>query len=88
MEKDAEQLLEERIKRIPSLSQEELTKRFAYHKPKNEEVAEQHELLRRSCHRLAQIILEEVPAGREQALALTHLEEVMFWANASIARNS
>jgi hypothetical protein len=27
-----------------------------------------------------------VPEGREKALALTNLEQVMFWANAAIAR--
>lgn len=84
----AEQLLEERIKKISFLSLEELKKRFSYHKPKNEEVTNQHELIRHECLKLAEIIIRGVPTGREQALALTHLEEVMMWANVGIARNS
>lgn len=42
--------------------------------------------IRSSCSNLAIFIAQEVPPGREQALALTKLEEVMFWANAGIAR--
>ena len=34
----------------------------------------------------AKLILIHVPAGREQSLAITKLEEAMFWANAGIAR--
>lgn len=32
-------------------------------------------------------LLELVPDGRERSLALTKLEEVMFWADAGIARH-
>ena len=32
-------------------------------------------------------VLDNVPKGREQSLALTKLEEALFWANAGIARN-
>ncbi|MEO0476772.1 MAG: SMC-Scp complex subunit ScpB, partial [Planctomycetota bacterium] len=32
-------------------------------------------------------VLDVVPEGREQALALTKLEEALFWFNAGIARN-
>ena len=34
----------------------------------------------------ADLILSLVPEGREQSVAFTKLEEVMFWANAGIAR--
>lgn len=44
--------------------------------------------IRNSYLEHAKIINEIVPPGREQSLALTKLEEVMFWANAGIARNS
>jgi hypothetical protein len=29
-----------------------------------------------------------LPEGREKALAVTHLEEVMMWSNAAIARQA
>lgn len=34
----------------------------------------------------ASTIIDIVPDGREKSMALTKLEEVMFWANAGIAR--
>ena len=42
--------------------------------------------IREACKMLAQIINGGCPDGREKSLALTNLEQVMFWANASIAR--
>jgi len=36
---------------------------------------------------LAKNIINYCPDSRERSLALTKLEECMFWANASIARN-
>jgi hypothetical protein len=43
--------------------------------------------MRESCAGLAMFIMDHVPEGREQSIALTKLEEVMFWANAGIARD-
>lgn len=36
----------------------------------------------------AKELVKLCPEGRELSLALTHLEEAMFWANAAIARNT
>ena len=59
---------------------------FVYHSPKEG----QHELyatIRSRAKDLALFIAHSTPAGREQALALTKLEEAVFWANAGIARH-
>jgi len=59
---------------------------FAYHKPTPEKVVT-HGEMRDKCKELALYLEANVPAGRELSVALTHLEEVMMWANAGIARN-
>lgn len=61
--------------------------RFDYHAP-DDERAELHADFRLVIKQLAEDI-EALPDGpsREKALALTKLEEVMFWVNAHIARN-
>lgn len=64
----------------------DIENRFAYHKPTPEKVQE-HELIREQVKTLAHYWSGNLPAGREQATALTKLEEAMFWANAAIARN-
>lgn len=44
------------------------------------------EAVRGAMRRAAVTVAESVPEGREHSLALTKLEEAMFWANAGIAR--
>lgn len=44
------------------------------------------ETIRDMCRALAIGIDDFCPDGREKSLALTELEQVMFWANAAIAR--
>ena len=65
----------------------ELKNRFSYHPPKSQEVAQSHEFIREMCLELAKSISAVVPPGREQALALTAVQEAMMWANAGIACN-
>ena len=65
---------------------EDLGNRFTYHKPKDDQ-PERYVLVRAQARELAQCILESTPPSREQSLALTKLEESIFWANAGIARN-
>ena len=67
-------------------NQAELARRFAYHAPLSDTRRQAHENVRGQIGRLAQFIAHTVPAGREQALAITKLEEAMMWANASLAR--
>jgi hypothetical protein len=59
---------------------------FSYHKPKEGQF-ERYEAIRAKAKELAVLIAESVPAGREQSLALTQLEQAMFWSNAGIARH-
>jgi hypothetical protein len=65
--------------------QADINNRFTYHAPKPGQ-PEQYQGLREEAKTLAFQIVENVPPGREQALALTHLENAIFWANAGIAR--
>ena len=64
----------------------DLETRFTYHAPKGDQ-AERYTLLRQEAHTLAKSINARCPDSREKSLAITKLEEVVFWANAAIARN-
>jgi len=68
------------------ISDVELNKRFDYHAPDITREAKHHGM-REFYKGLAEYIVDSTPESREQSLALTHLEESMFWANASIARS-
>lgn len=64
----------------------DLARRFAYHPPKSPETVHAHETVREACGYLAEFLNGLLPEGREKALAITHLESVMMWSNAAIAR--
>lgn len=66
--------------------QMDIQKRFTYHAPKNDQ-SERYDFLRKEVGALAMTIAQCCPPGRELALAITKLEESVFWANAAIARN-
>lgn len=63
-----------------------LEARFNYHAPPNYQVAAAHDDVRSACLDAAARI-NALPECREKSLALTKLEEAMFWGNAAIARN-
>jgi hypothetical protein len=65
--------------------QARIANNFQYHAP-DEEQARRYTYLRAQLRALAYDIVERTPPGREQSVALTKLEEVGFWMNASIAR--
>ena len=65
---------------------EELGKRFTYHAPKIGQPAK-YETLRAEVRAVAEIIDNLCPDSREKSLAITKLEEAVFWCNASIARH-
>jgi hypothetical protein len=66
----------------------DIAHRFTHHAPATPERANTHATLRGACAGLAAQILDLCPPGREQALALTKIEEAMFWGNAAIARQT
>lgn len=59
---------------------------FTYHPPHGDQ-ARRYRELRELAKSLAYEIAEKCPPSRERSLAFTKLEESIFWANASIARN-
>lgn len=59
---------------------------FTYHAPLPGQPV-RYEQIRLKAKELAYYLCHATPASREQSLALTHLEEAVFWANAAIARN-
>jgi hypothetical protein len=67
------------------ISDEELDSRFDHHPPVGDRAA-RHARIRALAKQFARQVRDSTPEGREQSLAITHLEEVVFWANAAIAR--
>ena len=65
---------------------EDLDRRFNYHPPKPDQV-EKYTAIRASVKEVAELINSACPESRERSLSITKLEEAIFWANASIARN-
>jgi len=59
---------------------------FIYHSPIKDQ-PQRYTQLRIQAKEMAERILSLCPPSRERSLALTKLEESIFWANASIARN-
>ena len=70
------------------MAPDDIAHRFAFHPATTEEKRDEHTSVRQACRRLADELNEHLPEGREKALAITHLEQVMFWGNAAIARNT
>jgi hypothetical protein len=65
----------------------DLQNRFTYHPPTGLQVDTYNDI-RTMALNFANILNDLCPDSREKSLAITKLEEVIFWANASIARNS
>lgn len=65
---------------------DELETRIWHHTP-NEEGIERILSMRQRALKWSLAVRRDVPEGREQSLALTKIEEALFWANAGIARH-
>ena len=71
---------------IDEATSKELENNFTYHKPLAGQ-PERYGVIRDKAKGLAFFLNNQCPQSRELSLAMTKLEEVVFWANASIARN-
>jgi len=65
---------------------EQIDNNFTYHPPIGTQ-QERYVDLRETAKGLAYKACNNCPTSRELSLALTKLEEFVFWANAAIARN-
>jgi hypothetical protein len=68
-------------------SEEELENRFTYHVPKENQPL-RYERIRGLAYSFAAELNHMCPDSREKDEALTHLDAVVFNANAAIARRS
>jgi hypothetical protein len=67
------------------LVMDDLKKNYSFHSPKKEDVLKYKDLRDKTLY-LASVIMDIVPESRERSLALTKLEECLFWSNAGLAR--
>jgi hypothetical protein len=68
---------------VPELS--DLENRFTYHPPKPGQ-ADTYQVIRLRALEFALLVDQLAPESRELSLAITKIEEAVFWANAAIAR--
>lgn len=61
--------------------------RFKHHPPKSEDTIARHQAARVGADDFFNLIQQLAPEGREKSLAMTKVEEALFWLNAAIARN-
>ena len=69
----------------PAINEDDWRNRIKYHRPDSRSI-DKIASMRGYAFDWGLDILESVPQGREQSLALTHIETALFWANAGIAR--
>jgi hypothetical protein len=61
---------------------------FVFHTPIADlKQTEKYERIRAQGLKVAELLLTLCPSSRELSVALTNLNQVVFWANAAIARN-
>lgn len=65
----------------------DLQNRFSYHPPQDDEQSQKFEMIRSIALSVSVAVNDMVPDSREKSLAITKIEEFVFWANAGIARN-
>ena len=63
----------------------DIEERHSWHSM-NEEGSLRIAKMREGALNLSALVLAVVPPGRERGIALTRIEEALFWANAAVAR--
>lgn len=70
-----------------SITAEEITRRLTNQPPRTAKVGMDLDDLTAAAIEFGKVIAEIVPPGREQSLAVTHIEEVLFWSKKGVALN-
>jgi len=65
----------------------DLDNNFTYHPPRDGFQLAKYEFIRDFGRQMASFVSRFCPRSREQALALTKIEEAVMWANAALARH-
>lgn len=68
------------------LTNAEIDRRFDLHRPVDPDAHAAMDKIRAGYKRLAVLVADTAGTGREQSLAITALEESLFWAIGSIVR--
>ena len=67
------------------IDESELDTRFSYHPPDEWQV-ERYQEIREAAREFADLLTRYCPHSRELSVAMTHLDSVVMFANAAIAR--
>lgn len=66
--------------------QDDIDRAYTYSPPKGDQ-PQRYVEIRATAKAFAELLVAKCPHSRELSVALTKLEEVVMWSNASIARN-
>lgn len=78
--------LDEAKKTSEANVEQDLNNRFTYHPPMPNQIGK-FENIRKNARWMVTLFTQMCPKSRELSLAITKIEEAVFWANAAIARN-
>ena len=70
------------------MNQTDIEHIFSFHPPKDQEIAQLHDSVRREVKLTASFFMAELPDSAEKTLAIRHLQQAMMYANAAIAIHS
>ena len=71
---------------IPESVWNRLTNDFTYHAPSGDQAA-RYGFIRAAGRVFAEVVCSNCPDSRERSVALTNIDQAVFFANAAIARN-